>query len=358
MPDVCIVTRSMQRGGCERVVQQLSAYLLRAGWGVHLLLTEDRPVEYAVPDGCRLTVIGTRSGNALANKWMQYRALRRLIVEQRPGVVLAMPEEIGIFTVLAMCGTGVPVVVSERNNPFVMPNKRITRLLRRIAYPLAAGLIFQTEGAAGFFPKRLQKKGVVLPNPLDASRLGAPWDGEREKRVVYVGRLEPQKNVPLLLHAFSDFLQRHPGWVLDLYGEGRQEAALRALADSLLPKEAARFFGSCGDVSDRIRTAGVFVLPSDYEGMPNALMEAMALGLPCIATDCPTGGPAALIEHGVNGLLVPVGDAPAMAAALGHLADEPVTANKLGESARRIAGRLAIDRVAAEWAAYLASVIR
>ena len=108
-------------------------------------------------------------------------------------------------------------------------------------------------------------------------------------------------------------------------------------------------------MAERIRRAGLFALSSAFEGMPNALIEAMALGLPCVATDCPCGGPAALIEHGQNGLLAPVGDAEAFAAALSRLADDPALAAALGRQARDIATRLDVRRVAGEWRDYLAS---
>ena len=175
---------------------------------------------------------------------------------------------------------------------------------------------------------------------------------------MFVGRLEAQKNVPLLIRAFARFHAAHEEWTLSLYGDGSERAPLEALARALLPAGAAVFEGARPDVADCIRRAGAFALSSDFEGMPNALIEAMALGLPCVATDCPSGGCAALIRDGENGLLTPAGDEAALCRALCRLADEPALAASLGRAARRVADELDDRRVAGEWREYLADCCR
>ena len=355
MKRLCIVTHNMAGGGCERVIAQLANQFV--AWGIGCTIVTEYACASFYPLDERVRLVPMLPGGACPSRSIPraYLALRRLVRRERPDVVLAMPEKVNVWTVLFLLGSGVPVAVSERNDPRRHPESRVKRALRRLLYPFARGFIFQTEQAAAYFSRRIRARAAVLPNPLDAARLGPPWDGPREKRVAFVGRLERQKDVPLLLNAFARFHASHPDWTLDLYGDGSQRAALEAQAGALLPPGAVAFFGACPDVADRIRRAGLFALSSAFEGMPNALIEAMALGLPCVATDCPCGGPAALIEHGQNGLLAPVGDAEAFAAALSRLADDPALAAALGRRARDIATRLDVRRVAGEWRDYLAS---
>lgn len=353
MKRLFIMTHNMAGGGCERVIAQLAGRF--SDWGIECTIVTEYACASFYPLDARVRLVPLLAGSACPSRQIPraYLRLRRLVRRERPDVVLAMPEKVNVWTVLFLLGSGVPVVVSERNDPRRHPESRVKRILRALLYPFARGFVFQTEQAAACFSKRIRRRAAVLPNPLDAARLGPPWNGARERRVAFVGRLEPQKNVPLLLAAFARFHAAHPDWTLALYGDGSQRETLEAMARALLPEDAVAFFGLCPDVAERIRRAGIFALCSDFEGMPNALIEAMALGLPSVATDCPSGGCASLIEHGHNGLLVPPGDAEALCRALGRLADEPALAASLGLRARELAVRLDDRRVAGEWRDYL-----
>ena len=119
-------------------------------------------------------------------------------------------QRLMIYVLLALLGTGIPVYVSERNNPWVMPDVKVTRMLRTLMYPTAKGLIFQTEMAKSFFPESIQAKGIVLKNPVDPGRIPAQYCGQREDVIVAAGRLSEQKNMPLLLKAFARFSPNHP----------------------------------------------------------------------------------------------------------------------------------------------------
>ena len=165
-------------------------------------------------------------------------------------------------------------------------------------------------------------------------------------------KLTLKRDLPLLLAAFRAFYKAHPDWTLVIHGEGEERAALERLAAEL-PAGAVSLPGASGDVLERMKNGGMFVLSSDFEGMPNALIEAMAMGLCCIATDCPAGGPAALISDGENGLLTPVGDSAALAQAMLRAAEEPGLAARLGEAALGIRTRLDADVVAEKWRTYL-----
>lgn len=323
MKKIDIITKAMTSGGAERVIAQLANYFVTHGICCRIITTDDREVMYPLNEKIKIVPIGKKSGNKVIDRVVRYSALRKVVLSDRPDVVLTMPEDTGIYVILALLGTGIPVYVSERNNPWVMPDVKITRFLRKIAYPFAAGVIFQTEMAKSFFPLRIQKKGVVLPNPVDASRIPAPYEGKREKRFVAVGRLEPQKNFSLLIRAFSEFSKEVPEYKLTIYGEGQERSKLEKLIADLGLQNSIELPGRDKDVLNKINSAAAFILSSDYEGMPNALIEAMCMGMPVISTDCPSGGPRKLITSGENGLLVPVNSLEDLEVALIKIIDRP-----------------------------------
>lgn len=352
MKKIAFVTRVISSGGAENVLRQIINACVEQGMECTVFTVWKNTYSAKLPENVKVVEL-QQAGDGLKGKFIQYRQLRKLIREEGCDLVLSMPEDIGIYVILAMLGTGIPVVVSERNNPWVMPDKKITRILRRLAYPFVKGLIFQTKQAASFFPASQQRKGIVLPNPLDCSRLPGVYQGEREKVVVSAGRLADQKNFPLLIEAFAQFREKHPDYKLVIYGEGSKRQALEALAAEKLPEGSWSMPGRVDDLPERIGKCGIFALSSDYEGVPNVLIEALAVGTPSVSTDCAPGGAAALIENGKNGLIVPVGDADALAEGLSYIADHPDEAARMAAEAVKIREKLDAEKVTADWLAYL-----
>lgn len=347
MKKIDIITKAMTSGGAERVIAQLANYFIARGICCRIITTDDREVMYSLNEKVKVVPIGKKSDNKIIDRVVRYSALRKVVLSDRPDVVLTMPEDTGIYVILALLGTKIPVYVSERNNPWIMPDVKITRFLRKIAYPFATGVIFQTEMAKSFFPKRIQKKGIVLPNPVDASRIPAPYEGEREKRFVAVGRLEPQKNFPLLIRAFAKFNKEIQGYKLTIYGEGREREKLENLIKDLGMQNNIELPGRDKDVLNKINNAAAFILSSDYEGMPNALIEAMCMGMPVISTDCPSGGPRELICDSKNGLLVRVNDINGMTDAMRKIVGK--NSKLFGENAYVAGKKLTDPYVFEEW---------
>lgn len=320
---IAVVTKELAAGGAERVIAQLLNEWSGMGHECHLILLDKTPRFYGVSDAVDVLEIGELSDTFYVDKLLKYARVRKLVRGIKPDVVLSMPEEYGIFVIGALLGTGIPTVVSERNDPRRMPFKKATRALRRMLYPFAKGLIFQTEHAKSYFPKRFYKKSIVLDNPLDLNRLPEPHTGERDRFIAAVGRLEKQKNYPVLLDAFSKFFLTHPDFRLVIYGQGGLEDELKAYARSILPAEAVEFGGVVKDVLERINSASCFVLSSDHEGVPNALIEAMALGIPCVSTDFAPCGASCVIEDKKTGYITPVGDADKLCEAMCLAVDLP-----------------------------------
>jgi glycosyltransferase involved in cell wall biosynthesis len=355
MKKLAFITRNMKAGGAERVISQLANYFSQKGIQCIIVTLDKDEVFYQLDSSIKVYAIGKKSNNKYNDKFLRYKELRRYINIEKPDIVLALPEEIGIFVIPALMGTNIPVIVSERNNPWVMPWKKETRLMRKLFYPFASGFIFQTEQSASFFSERIRNKGVVLPNPLDLNRVPESWKGERRYEIVSAGRLVRQKNFSLLIKAFAKFHKTYPEYVLNIYGEGELKEDLQNLAASILPEGSFSFPGNTSELLERIRGASMFVLSSDYEGMPNVLIEAMAMGIPVISTDCPAGGPAELIENGINGLLVPVGDVDALSEAMCYLVDMKKVAAQLARNAERIKEKLDCNVTAEKWIEYLNS---
>ena len=349
---IAVITRNMVGDGAERVIAQLANYFAAQGKQCDIITLNDDEVFYKLDPRVRVLPVGQKNGNKVLDKLMRYRQIRKMVRQEKPDLVLSMPEEIGVYVLLALLGTGIPVYVSERNNPWVMPDVKVTRMLRSLMYPFARGLIFQTEMARSFFPGSIRKKGVVLKNPVESGRIPDQYGGEREKVVVAAGRLSPQKNIPLLLEAFARFSPGHSDYKLRIFGEGELRQELTELTRSLQIADRVELPGRSTALLEKMNSCAMFVLSSDYEGMPNVLLEAMCMGMPCISTDCPSGGPRELIEDGVNGLLVPVGDVEALADAMERMAD-PGFAGQMADAAYGIRKELTSKDVFVSWYRYL-----
>ena len=356
MKKLMIVTHKMSGGGCERVIAQLLNCYARDGIECKLVTECGVPSFYDLPESVEqiyLTFDKTLPAKRIPKA---YGKLRKLVKQDKPDIILAMPEKVNVWTVLFLLGTGVPVVVSERNDPNRHPENKIKRILRRLVYPFANGFIFQTQDAADYFPKSIRKRGVVLDNPLDTSRIPARYEGERKRVIAAAGRLHEQKNFDLLIRAFARFYKTHHTYSLVIYGEGPEKEHLMQTANRLGIAGAVELPGQSKTLLEDINDCAMFVLSSDYEGMPNALIEAMACGLSCVATDCPIGGVRSLISDGENGLLIPVRSERAMVQAMTKLADDAALAELLGNRAAGIRERLDETLVAAKWRQYLETI--
>lgn len=347
-----LVTHKMSGGGCERVIAQLLNRFSQQGIACTLITECDVPSFYVLDKRIRQIPLLASAGMRAGDVPKVYGKLRSLVKTERPDLILAMPEKVNVWTVLCLRGTGVPVVVSERNDPRRHPENRIKRALRTLIYPFADGFVFQTQQAADCFSRKIRARGVVLPNPLDTSALPSPTIDHRKTTVVSAGRLHAQKNFPLLIAAFTAFYKTHPSWRLIVYGEGNERDTLERMI-STLPKDAVTLPGQVSELPTKIADCGVFVLTSDYEGMPNVLIEAMAMGCACVATDCPVGGCAALIRDGENGLLVPIGDEVGLTNALCKIADNATLAHTLGENAIKVRDTLDERIIVEKWRQYL-----
>ncbi|MGB3633066.1 MAG: glycosyltransferase family 4 protein, partial [Rubrobacteraceae bacterium] len=325
-----LVISSLSCGGAERVMSMMANYWAENGADVTLvtLVTlgpEDTDFYALVPKvrrvGLGLTAESADPWTALKNNLRRLKRLRSALVASRPEVVISFIHSVNVLTLLAMTGTGVPVVVAERTDPYSHPLGRAWSALRRLLYPRAAAVVTQSESASQWARKFVPKDLVYrLPNPV---RKPSPANKSETssatgRTVLAVGRLSPVKGFDLLIRAFASCVPRHPDWSLTVLGEGPERDRLEALATELEISDRLNLPGQIEDPERTLGSADLFVLSSRYEGFPNALLEAMASGLAAVSFDCPNG-PAEIIEDGVDGVLVERENVDALAATMSHL---------------------------------------
>lgn len=227
---------------------------------------------------------------------------RKTIQEFRPDCIISFSVHPLFHIAFQISAKHIPVFFSVRNDP-KLENGLITRVMRYFVMNRANGIVFQTHDAQSYFSEKIKQKSSVIHNPLSFQKSDFLIPESFDNRIVFIGRLNPQKNIGLLLNAFSKICNDYPELILEIYGEGNQKRELLDLAQTLSIDDRVFFMGAHKDVLNRVCGARMFVLPSLYEGMPNALMEAMGLGIPVISADCPCGGPRELINEGENGYL-------------------------------------------------------
>lgn len=247
-------------------------------------------------------------------------------------------------------------VFAERVDPAVYP-ANIAKLLKKYARK-ADGFVFQTEDARAWYGDSVKDiKTAVIPNAINPVFIRPKYAGEKRKVIAGAGRLNDQKNFSLLIGAFAQIAPEFPDYNLVIYGEGEKRRELEKLVEELGLRERVSLPGNIQNIADEMEQNSLFVLSSDYEGMPNALMEAMALGLPCISTDCPCGGPRFLIQNGENGILVPVGNEEKMTEAMRRVLEDKMLKEKLAKNAVQIQERLTSDKIYGEWEKMILSIV-
>jgi glycosyltransferase involved in cell wall biosynthesis len=357
------VIPTLAAGGAERVLRDLAGAWSARGWEIHLVTTHDEGGEtfYPLAAGVRRrpVLLGGGVGHH-RGPWVQGRiigGIRRRLRETRPDAVISFLSFANILVLLASRGLGVPVVVSERLDPRVKDLGPIWSRLRRWTYPWADRIVCQTETAAALFRSWLGESVRVIPNPI----LPPPPPSENEFRfarptVLSVGRLHWQKGHDLALKAFTHLDPSAQDWQLVIVGEGDRRGELEAQRQDLGLGDRVQLPGQASDPWPYYRAAQIYLLASRTEGFPNALCEAMAVGLAVVAADCPSG-PAEIIRDGVDGLLVPPEDPGALASALERLMADSDLRRSLGARGPEILERLAFAKVLACWDRLLEEIV-
>ena len=233
--------------------------------------------------------------------------------------------------------------MSERSDP----NEYEHKWIRDFFYGRADRVVLQTDDVLKSFGRKIREKAVVIPNPVDPM-LPPAYKGKRKKKICAAARLEPSKDHKTLLRAFYDFQKEFGDYTLEIYGKGSLEGELKAMTKEMGMDAKVNFHGFCPTVREEIRDHAMYILSSKFEGISNALMETLAMGMPVIATDCPVGGSRMCIKDHENGILVPVEDPKALAAAMKELASDEELSQRLARNAGELRGFLVLFHISAQ----------
>jgi glycosyltransferase involved in cell wall biosynthesis len=355
-------------GGTERVVCNLANYMVSQGISVSILvlfhvskpayeldskvqiveLLDDGPAKNRL----RKLVNHIKSYHRLAKYTKSSDADKYLVMLPLPVIMLLSLKNITFKK---------PVIFSERSDPYhSFGASFVWRFLSRMVLKKVDGAVFQTKDAAEYYDDIIDCGYRVILNPISndlvlESKKNTTYNPE-EKAIIAVGRLSRVKNLSVLLRAFADISDRIPEYSLKLIGDGSELGQLTTLAIDLGIRDKVVFCGHKSMYSEIYHKGNIYVLCSEYEGLPNSLIEGMVLGLPCISTDCPSGGPRELIKNGYNGVLVKVNDQTELANEILRLASDKQKAEYLSNNAKAIIHEVNPQVIYERWIEYIETV--
>ena len=379
---ISFVLASLGSGGAERVVSLLANKMSEHGHQIEIICLKFNDVYYQLDSRVKVTFAMQHT----KNRFSEIFWLRNYIKKQEPDVVIPFTEGVYCFTILALLGTRIPIIASERLDPAAMSLPR--KILKRLLLPYADWLVVQTESIKAYFPKRIQKKTSVIYNPVNdevfenprmdsrvqsskrkradsydhsghdfchnsskqtsLTDLVAPKiQSSKQNRIISIARLYPQKNQKMMIEAFARIADEFPDWQLVIFGEGPLRAELESLVSSVKLEGRVLLPGRTEHVIEELRKSKIFCLSSDYEGMSNSMIEAICVGLPVISTK--VSGTEELIHDGYNGVLVNIGDVDEMSHAFRQLIDDVDLRERISNKCYSIASLFAIDVVFNQW---------
>ena len=354
---ICYIDIMANTGGAQRVMKNLVTYLIEKDYSV--ILVNDFDVgeknSFDIPDEVeRVYLRKNNLGNPIVKNIERIVTLRKLVKKEKPDIILSFLGAPNIRSVLATVGIGVKRIISVRNTPEYEYGKSvISKLVVNLLFRQVDGCVFQTDDAKSYFNKKLQYKSRVILNPVDKSFFNIKRV-EDCKGIVTIGRLESQKNHKLLIQAYSNLLERD-NEIDDLYiyGDGSLREDLEKFIYNNELQNKVHLLCKISNVAEILSSSKLFILSSDFEGLPNVLMEAMACGTPVISTDCPCGGPKMLIENINQGILVKCNDIKGLENAIRSIIYDNTVLKRMSGEATERAKSFESSKIFREWELYL-----
>ena len=348
---IVFVTSTLSSGGSERVISLLANALQVRGHVVEIININRHEVFYPINAEVKLTFVEEECGGNIIGKKMRW--LRSYIKKNRPDVVIPFMTDVECVTLISMVGLHIPVISSERYDP--RASNMLYKTIRWLFLRLTTHLVVQTEDIKSCYSKAMQKRTTVIYNPVRNDIFTSPIPPFSIKRIISVGRLAPQKNFPMLIQAFSEIKDEYPDWQLLILGEGPERERLQMTVESLQLTERVLMPGRSEHVIDELRKSKLFCMSTNAEGMSNAMIEAMCVGLPVISTD--VCGAKELLGNPMSGMIVPVGDTKALAEALRKLISDEETRMKMSERNLAKATLFKQDWIVDQWECLLKTIV-
>lgn len=364
---LALVIHALNTGGAERVMASMANHWAKQGVDVTLITLDSQDTD-RLPlhhDVHRVSLELMRESrypwHAVRNNLARIRCLRRAIRDTGAEHVVSFTDKMNVLTLLASMGKQWNVIIAERSDPRRQKMGRAWELLRRLTYPRCSALVVQSEAVAEHTRRLVRTRPVcVIPNAV-APPTGQADRGQSERSdrrvVIAMGRLSAEKGFDLLIEAFAQIARKHSDWSLRIAGDGHEGPYLVQIIESLGLTERVELCGWVDQAATFFHNANLFVLPSRYEGFPNALLEAMACGLPVISFDCDSG-PGEIVRHEKDGLLIPPENVDALAQAMDRLMSSSSERARLGQKATEVTSRFGREVFFRRWEQLFADTTR
>lgn len=356
---VLFYINTLAKGGAERVITNLANQFAEDNHETVVITSYYKKNEYKLSDKVTRIYLADYDGNKkyrISKNLSMIYNLRKIIKDIKPDIAVSFTKEPSVRLILATIDLNTKTVISVRNDPEVNYKGIINKIIANYLYPKADGCIFQTEDSKDYFPLKLQKKSKIIFNQVSSEF----FEIERKdaKYIVSIGNLYTDKNQILQINAFEKIVKSHPNEKLLIYGDGDLRNKLKNIIENKGLSENIFLMGRTDNVGEVLANAKIFLLTSNHEGMPNALLEALAVGVPCISTDCPCGGPKSVIKSGINGFLIPVNDQYALEKKINTLINDEQLCMNISRNAKISSNIFKPYVVYAQWKDYFYSLIK
>lgn len=340
---ITFITGAMGRGGAERVISIIGKHFVQKGWNVDIVMVLHSNVEYELPND--INIIDLSSERGIKKGFLTTLGkIRRYIKVEKPDIVVCFMAQICLLFGLATLGLKQRVIMSERIDPNSAKRNIIYRMLLNFFYAHANCLVLQTKRAKNYFNKKVQMNSRIIGNPVNVECCHIEND---RHRIVTAGRMTQQKNQSMLIDAFSKVQKHHQNYSLTIYGDGPLRENLQEKIISLNLSGNVELPGNVLHLHEEMKDAEMFVLPSNFEGLSNALLEAMMMGIPVIATNC--AGCDEVIDNYCNGILIEVRNEDDLVKSIEFLIDNPEERERMALKGQEYVQMFKVENIINQW---------
>lgn len=355
MKNITFYSQSLCSGGAERVISNLANYLSHR-YNVNIVVNTLDNIAYELDPSIKLFELDNKKiKNPLFRNVYRIKQTKKILPTLKSDIIVSFLPMPSLRVLLLRKYLKTKIIISDRNDPKVEYNNIFTKRLFSYLYSKADGVIFQTEEQKSFFPKKVRDKSNIIYNSLKEDFIIDLGGIEKENRIINVGRYENQKNQMLLIHSFGDIANQFPEYKLVIYGTGSLKEKLSLEIERMNLKSRISLCEPVKNIKQELYKSKIFVLSSDYEGMPNSLLEAMACGLACISTDCPCGGPREIIND-ENGILIPVSSQEELTKSLIRLLKDEDEMIKMGNKAKMVKNKFNPKEINKQWENFILKI--